>query len=815
MNYRSIKIGLSLIAVFSSLSLAAIAQDGAGGTSNLSSATNAVPRIVNYSGVLNDANGQPIATLSNVTFALYQNQEGGTALWTETQNVQPTATGHYSVMLGCITTAGLPEDVFVSSEARWLGVQIAGQAEQARVLLVAVPYALKAGDAQTIGGLPASAFVLAGSQSATGTTGASEAKSNAAKNNSTPANPDVTGKGTADYIPMWDTTSDILDSIIYQKSSKIGINTTSPATTLDVDGKTDVRDTLTLYPSGTDSTIAVNGTSFKVSSTGQVTFISGQTFPGAGTITGITTASGSGLSGGGTSGTLSLKVPSAGITNAMLANSKVTLNASSAGGLTVPGAMTLGDTYTIGLKTCSANQVLEYVGSAWTCESVGTGTVTSVATGAGLTGGPITGSGTISIPNAGVTNAMLDHSSLTVSAGTGLTGGGSVSLGGTATLNINTSVVPELSAANTFSNYQTINANTSNPGINLTNSGSGDGIDLSTTSGEGLYISAGGDGIDSFASYDGAFLYGVDAGSYSYSYNDLAFNAGAWGSEFGSTQETVGVYGYSASTIGIGVYGQAVDASTTGANTDSGYYPMGVWGDSGQQYGFGVFGSADDGWSFVGYNNSPSGFANTWLENQETSYAYDPVLFTYGSGYDGTCTIDVSGDVSCSGSISGVVAVQGGAKKAALNAIQSPENWFEDAGSGQLTNGEATVNIEPVFGETINTGVEYHVFLTPNGDCKGLYVAQKSTASFVVKELGGGTSSIAFDYRIMAKRKGFEQIRLADKTDLFSLKHRPIKPNSSASKRMPAAKDVLKQKQAHAKVPTLAQNGAPVFTKKK
>src|SRR5207245_3841386 len=48
-----------------------------------------------------------------------------------------------------------------SGEARWLAVQVAGQPEQPRTLLVAVPYALKAADAQTIGGLPPSAFILA------------------------------------------------------------------------------------------------------------------------------------------------------------------------------------------------------------------------------------------------------------------------------------------------------------------------------------------------------------------------------------------------------------------------------------------------------------------------------------------------------------------------------------------------------------------------------------------------------------------------------------------------------------------------------
>lgn len=237
------------------------------------------------------------------------------------------------------------------------------------------------------------------------------------------ANSAVTGAGTADYIPMWDSTTDIVNSVIFQKSSKIGIATTTPAATLDVNGKTDVRDTLTLFPMSTDSALAVNGTSFKISSAGLVTFISGQTFPGMGTITGITTASGSGLSGGGTSGTLSLKVPSAGITNAMLSKSKITLNANSAGGLTTPGAMTLGSTYTIGLKACSSGQILQYSGTAWTCATAsGTGSITGVT------------------------------------AGTDLTGGGT---SGTVKLNVDTTKVPQLAAANTFTGNQTVNGSVS------------------------------------------------------------------------------------------------------------------------------------------------------------------------------------------------------------------------------------------------------------------------------------------------------------------------------------------------------------------
>src|SRR5205085_10642832 len=70
-----------------------------------------------------------------------------------------------------------------------------------------------------------------------------------------------------------------------------------------------------------------------------------------------------------------------------------------------------------------------------TFPGAGGGSVTSVGSGAGLTGGPITGAGTLSIANAGVTNAMLANPSLTVASGSGLSGGGAVGLGGSITLN--------------------------------------------------------------------------------------------------------------------------------------------------------------------------------------------------------------------------------------------------------------------------------------------------------------------------------------------------------------------------------------------
>jgi hypothetical protein len=90
----------------------------------------------------------------------------------------------------------------------------------------------------------------------------------------------------------------------------------------------------------------------------------------------------------------------------------------------------------------AGNGILTFA-TGQTFPGVGKGTVTSVGTGPGLTGGPITKSGTISIPAAGVINSMLANSSIKVQAGSGLSGGGTVALGGTVTLSSNISGTPD------------------------------------------------------------------------------------------------------------------------------------------------------------------------------------------------------------------------------------------------------------------------------------------------------------------------------------------------------------------------------------
>jgi hypothetical protein len=107
-------------------------------------------------------------------------------------------------------------------------------------------------------------------------------------------------------------------------------------------------------------------------------------------------------------------------------------------------------------------------------------------------------------------------------------------------------------------------------------------------------------------------------------------------------------------------------------------------------------------------------------------------------------------------------------RRVLLYAEESPENYFEDFGSGALANGEASVALDPEFAETVDAGAGYYVFVTPKGDCEGLYVLNETATGFDVKELKGGTSDVGFDYRIVAKRKGYENVRFQDVTDEFN-----------------------------------------------
>jgi len=85
---------------------------------------------------------------------------------------------------------------------------------------------------------------------------------------------------------------------------------------------------------------------------------------------------------------------------------------------------------------------------------------------------------------------------------------------------------------------------------------------------------------------------------------------------------------------------------------------------------------------------------------------------------------------------------------------------MEDVGEAALEAGEARVALDPRFTNVMDQGSSYLVFVTPEGDCNGLYVADRSAQGFTVKELRGGRSSVGFEYRIVATPFGDHSPRL-------------------------------------------------------
>lgn len=180
---------------------------------------------------------------------------------------------------------------------------------------------------------------------------AAESASSSATPSSEGITPAVAGTGTTDFLPLWSNSTTLGNSVLFQSgagtTAKIGINTTAPAVTLDVNGAENVHGTLNHAATGTatatagknsaaedftasvfnsstataipqkfqwqaeptgNDTASASGamsllyasgsaapaeTGLKISSKGVITFASGQTFPGGGSFC-IATAGGFG-----------------------------------------------------------------------------------------------------------------------------------------------------------------------------------------------------------------------------------------------------------------------------------------------------------------------------------------------------------------------------------------------------------------------------------------------------------------------------------------------------------------------------------------
>jgi hypothetical protein len=766
------------------------------------SAPTAVPALVPFSGVALGLDGKPLQPQAQVNFLIFRDEQGGDALWMETQSVPVDPDGQYKVQLGAASSDGLPLDLFSTGEARWLEVQIAGEKPQPRILLASVPYALKAGDATTLGGLPVSAFALAG-QSPAVSGGA------AAYPGVTPAGVTTTG-GTAGYVSEFSGASTIVDSPLFVASGgDVGINETSPTATLDVNGTENVRGALSMPAVATanasngersqllqlSASVWDSATSAAVSPTFELL-----TYPD-----GNNTASPSGdfeiHFQQGTTSTRILSIANNGVitfapTQTFPGTVKSVTATSPLTDLTLNGVTNIGLS-TSALET-TLNGVYAQLGAADTFTAPITfalsqtfpGTIKSVTATSPLTASTVNGVTSLGL-NSFSLEAGLNGVYAQLSADNNTFSGSAAFYGGVTSTENNSSVAAALIGNGTNS-------------VNGVNGSSdyGNGVSGSTVAGYGIYGIATGAGTAGYftnastgstvfatnnASSDATAITGAVSSANSTAISGEASGAGSFAlyglangnGAVGVVGDVIGgydsngdnAYGVSGqATTGTGVFGESGTYSNSFEGLAPYQYSAGMWGDTNVAGGGAVVaavaGTADNNSAGYFYNKSAE-YASIVAYNE---YPGPTGLFKTlkASSPDGTCGVGGSGDLSCTGQIKTLVSTGSGTRKVETYAMQSPENWMEDFGFGVLERGVAVVKIDAAFGETVTGDANYHVFLTPKGDSKGLYVINETPTRFEVRESGGGVSSLSFDYRIVAKRRGYEAQRLTDVTESFN-----------------------------------------------
>ncbi len=318
---------------------------------------------------------------------------------------------------------------------------------------------------------------------------------------------------------------------------------------------------------------------------------------------------------------------------------------------------------------------------------------------------------------------------------------------------------------------------------------------------------------------EGAGVYGVNTGGGYGGYFTSTTNAGVYGTSpltgvVGvATEDTgIGVYGSGGTCYpfgpceGAGVYGESshhgVEGISFGEGNVAGVYGSAIWGDGiyGISYGpgrSGVYGKVTQSYTntagLKGLSSANSDYATWGVYGQSNANGGAGVMaynYWYGAGlraqsYGGNIIegysgdpfttyedqrfrvendgdIYADGDLYLGGTKSSVVRTTDREERR-LYAIESPEVWFEDFGSAQLLNGKATISIDPLFAQTVNLTETYHVFVTPISDEPVLlFVTNKHSNSFTVQgvTLDSQPTNATFDYRIVAKRLEYEDVRL-------------------------------------------------------
>ncbi len=283
--------------------------------------------------------------------------------------------------------------------------------------------------------------------------------------------------------------------------------------------------------------------------------------------------------------------------------------------------------------------------------------------------------------------------------------------------------------------------------------------------GTGGFRNADGDGLPDPGTSGGKGVFGLGGGASGFQANGVlgvtnsTNEAAVHGENQGTGPGVRGESGVFGNGSGIGVHGLTGSGdgvrgeSATGSGvrgTSAGNFTQGVLGEGtgGNAHGvtgtsinaFGLSGTSTNSKGLVGVNTNGNDFAGLFI-----GHGANPANNT-GLG------IFVKGRAVITGGVSVNALTSSGPRL--LHGIQAADDLAEDVGRGQLQGGRTRVNLDPLFAETIKTD-DYHVFLTPHSvQSRGLALAARDGRGFEVGEIGGGAGSYAFDWRVVAERKG-------------------------------------------------------------
>jgi hypothetical protein len=382
-------------------------------------------------------------------------------------------------------------------------------------------------------------------------------------------------------------------------------------------------------------------------------------------------------------------------------------------------------------------------------------------------GGNLTGTSTTTLTISGGSAALQASGS---SGGSGLVGGSDSGNGVSGTATTGTGVLGTSTGGSVGVEGTTTGGATFNAGVLGSNRGSGPGV-LGTTTGSDAAVegdnSNTGPGVFG-NSFNGTVTLGVAnvPGSPGVAGTNISGGTGVLGSSVsGAGNSNVGVFGQATgSSGGIGVLGLC----------------------SNDVNSVGVYAQSATGKGFLGFSNSVNGVGAVGVNSTSGIGLYGVSSGGYGGVFGGN--VYVSGALTVIGAKSAAVRDAGGALRR-MYSLESPESWFEDFGSGQLSGGSATVALDPVFASLVKSDA-YHVFAMPQGDCKGLYVSAKTANGFTIRELEGGSSIVAFDYRVVCRRKDIPGARL-ERVDDPSL---PEFPEQVAAQPIPPVPPIRRRK---------------------